>query len=1230
MDPTTNQNNTKNITTPIKCIQINLQHSRVATANLMELSLETEVDMLLLQEPYVLNNKISGITRKYRIFCSGVGRHRSAIILTNNSIDGLLIKQLSDLDTVVIEIIKDKRRFIVASLYSDINKQLDNELQKIEEILKFSNGIRLLIAMDSNSRSTSWHDTLTNARGKILEEFLISKQLYIINEESEKTTFHTRRGKSNVDITVVNNSLLREINQWEISDEESCSDHSIIKYDLGQNHRRERGLSFHGGRYIVKEDKLEKFDTYLQQMVASKFKVHWEGNKSSLDSQLSTQVKENTDVEDCVNSFYEALEAACNKVFTKTQVSKEVTKHRSVPWWTGGLTQMRKKVNATRRRYQRTKNDENLRENRRKQYFEAKGIYQACIKKEKRESWKQYCNLTASTNPWNEIYKIASGKAKDRVIITTLEKSDGSLTSSFRETLEYMADHFIPQDTEQDDSAHQKQIRTATVEPPQTPNDREFTQEEIRQTIENFDHSKAPGEDGITSKILLRVFQNLPKFLTSLYNGCLGRGCFPKRWKRAKIVPILKPGKENSVQVSKFRPISLLNTGGKILEKLLHNRIMHYTYTNNLMNSNQFGFTPQRNAIDAAMVIKDFVEDSLKEGKLVALVSLDVKGAFDAAWWPAILHTLKEFKCPRNLYNLTKNYFYQRTAMLSTNNENITRDVTKGCPQGSCCGPSFWNIQFNALLNLNFASRTKVVAFADDLILAVKGETATEIENFANIEMTKILNWSKRNKISFNKEKSCVMLVTRRKRREQKEIKIYLKNEPLKQVSKIKYLGIILDEKFTFKEHINNVAEKCTKMIHILSRSAKLNWGLQNEALKTIYKGAILPLLIYGAPVWRDAMTKEINRRKYIRVQRLINIKMGKAYRTTSNEALCILTGITPIIIKIRESTRLYDILKGRDNWRHEFDTQVAPKNWMHPAEATEIMNLNEAEPTLRIFTDGSKNEYGVGSGVAIFTKEELIQKLSYKLFRKCSNNQAEQLAIIKALQAIPQIVLKEGSPKLAIIYTDSQITIDSIKNIRNHNFLIEEIRKEVKILKTLKWKIGLEWIKAHAGTYGNELADTLAKEGAQRRDASECYFTIPKSDILNGLEEDSINLWQRQWTDTSKGETTKAFFPTVQQRLKTKINITPKFSAIITGHGKISAYRHRFKIMESAECLCSAGVQNVDHLIYQCPLLHKEREIMKKHISRIDQWPVNKSDLVKKYLKHFSVFINSIDFEKL
>jgi ribonuclease HI len=171
-----------------------------------------------------------------------------------------------------------------------------------------------------------------------------------------------------------------------------------------------------------------------------------------------------------------------------------------------------------------------------------------------------------------------------------------------------------------------------------------------------------------------------------------------------------------------------------------------------------------------------------------------------------------------------------------------------------------------------------------------------------------------------------------------------------------------------------------------------------------------------------------------------------------------------------------------------------------------------------------------VGSGIAIYRSGQNIRTLQFKLNKKCTNNQVKQLAILKALEYIDNTQMAD---KKATIYTDSQITLAMLQNSKIHTNIIEDITRQRYEMKKAGWQITLRWVKAHAGTRGNELADTLAKRATRNGTITESYTRIPKSTMLRQLEEGSARKWQRSWTQTTKSSMTKEYFPDIEGRLR-------------------------------------------------------------------------------------------------
>jgi hypothetical protein len=257
--------------TLIKFLQINLQHSRAATNNLVKTIEEDGIDILCIQEPHVINNKIIGIPKKYKVLAHGEGRKRAAIVITNQMIDSILIRQLSDEDAVVTEVVYNNVKTIICSMYFDITRQIEHDLKKVEAIMQHAKGTGILIAMDSNARSTTWHDRTTNHRGVMLDEFLASVQLHILNEDHNITTYQSGRGFSNIDLTVTTNSLLRAVEDWKVSEQVSCSDHNYIKFAIRQgSYSRSKEVN-REDRYIIRREDIKKFQGNLIKLLDAKY-----------------------------------------------------------------------------------------------------------------------------------------------------------------------------------------------------------------------------------------------------------------------------------------------------------------------------------------------------------------------------------------------------------------------------------------------------------------------------------------------------------------------------------------------------------------------------------------------------------------------------------------------------------------------------------------------------------------------------------------------------------------------------------------------------------------------------------------------------------------------------------------------------------------------------------------------------------------------------------------------
>ncbi|GBP65862.1 Putative 115 kDa protein in type-1 retrotransposable element R1DM [Eumeta japonica] len=223
------------------------------------------------------------------------------------------------------------------------------------------------------------------------------------------------------------------------------------------------------------------------------------------------------------------------------------------------------------------------------------------------------------------------------------------------------------------------------------------------------------------------------------------------------------------------------------------------------------------------------------------MVSLDIEGAFDNAWWPALKAQLLAYNCPVNLYGMVREYLRDREVIVRYAGGE-SRRTCKGCKQGSTAGPTFWNLILDSLLRELGELGVYVQAFADDVVLKFSGQSASSIEEDANRALARVHCWGVRNKLRFAPSKTNSMMLTKKLKYD--DPVVHMNGEQISLVGEIRLLGLIIDRKLTFVPHVAKACKKATNIYKGLTRAARsglTTWGLSPEVVRTIYITVIEP-----------------------------------------------------------------------------------------------------------------------------------------------------------------------------------------------------------------------------------------------------------------------------------------------------------------------------------------------------------------------------------------------------
>ncbi|GBN91935.1 Putative protein in type-1 retrotransposable element R1DM, partial [Araneus ventricosus] len=372
---------------------------------------------------------------------------------------------------------------------------------------------------------------------------------------------------------------------------------------------------------------------------------------------------------------------------------------------------------------------------------------------------------------------------------------------------------------------------------------------------------------------------------------------------------------------------------GKILDKLVTQRIFFHLLRSNLLSANQFGFTPGRSATDALLQLKRWIATARSRDHHSVIISLDVKSAFSRVWWPLVLHNLKMKNCPRNLFSIISSFLSDRWISFSYGNSSLLHGYNVGCPQGSNSGPLLWLLVVDEALNISFDQSTKALAYADDIYLFVEASGKHTIKTKVQEALYLLDRWSKKAKVSFAHEKT--QLIPFGKKGYQKHPPYCSFNgKSIKLNRQMKILGVILDDRLNGLPHINYLRDKISKITKRLT-IAKTRKGLSGRVLKALYKRALDRTIAYAAPAWWTGTVNQCN--KITSIQRQILLAVTGAFRTTSTAALHVISGIEPIDLILEMESVIYRAKQGehipsflgKDLYQNNIE--VFTNHWHHP-----------------------------------------------------------------------------------------------------------------------------------------------------------------------------------------------------------------------------------------------------------------------------------------------------------
>ena len=434
---------------------------------------------------------------------------------------------------------------------------------------------------------------------------------------------------------------------------------------------------------------------------------------------------------------------------------------------------------------------------------------------------------------------------------------------------------------------------------------KEVESDYIKKQLKNININKSTGLDDIGPKFLHDGADALTPIVTFLINKSISQKIVPNCTKHAKVTPIHK--KNSKLEVGNYRPISILPTISKILEKAVHSQVEHHCKEHNLIYHLQSGFRPGYSTSTCLTYLHDQVRTQIEKGNYVGLVMLDVQKAFDSV---NHAHLCEKIKLAGIEPDWFISYLNNRKQIVLANGVSSSEQHIKcGVPQGSILGPWCYLIYCN---DMPVCVKTStVILYADDTILLASAKNLDTVRDVLTEDMSRCFHWLSDNKLAMHKGKTEMLVFSsKRKRQNVENFTIAHDGHTITPSKVVKYLGLPLNNVLSGEEIAISVVKKATSRLKFLYRHRD---HLDFMSRKILAQALILSHFDYSVGAWYMSLSKKHQKSLQVAQNRTVRFVLDLGPRSHIGQNELDRVGILCVKDRARQMIlhTMYDIYHG-------------------------------------------------------------------------------------------------------------------------------------------------------------------------------------------------------------------------------------------------------------------------------------------------------------------------------